>query len=150
VSQVQSRFIRGLELTYADRVAELVADGMDPEPAHQIALAYVKDLGREALDLLRARGLFPWRDDPAPSGLSAEQRALLDAHGWTQVGHPVAFPELMEHIEIMKEFRRRTQRPTEFADTTASAPEDADIALDTPPPEQLSITDYDDAEAGHA
>ena len=152
--EMQTKFCRDLELRYADHVARLVADGVDAEAAHELAMEDVRTFSRAVLHLLTARGLFPWpTGESTPSGLTPSQRAMLEAHRWEAAPDAPPFPDLMEHIAIMKEFRRRKERQAEFADATASAPQDAELSQETPPPEQLDILneniDWEEA-MGHA
>lgn len=58
--ELQSRFVRGLERAYEDREGEYLKAGMGPETAHRRALEDAKEFGRNALNELRERGLFPW------------------------------------------------------------------------------------------
>lgn len=59
-SDLQSRFARAVEAEYDRRLAAYEADGIDPAHAHTRALEEAKELGRQALEELRRRGLFPW------------------------------------------------------------------------------------------
>jgi hypothetical protein len=65
---LEGRFTRAVEAEYAERAARYRAAGADRESAHQQALEEAKDLGRRALEDLRAQSLFPWR-----SGASARR-----------------------------------------------------------------------------
>jgi hypothetical protein len=62
---LQSRFARAVEAEYARRLVVHQAAGLSPEEAHVCALDDAKRLGREVLDELRRRGLFPWTGDEA-------------------------------------------------------------------------------------
>jgi hypothetical protein len=59
---IQSRFTRAVEADYARRAAAYQSAGLNPDEAHVRALEEAKDVGREALEELRRRGLFPWVD----------------------------------------------------------------------------------------
>jgi hypothetical protein len=71
--ELQSRFVRALEARYAAHVTQLMAKDLDADSAHECALEQITDFGREALEELRRRGLFPWRSiDPvedSPAGV---------------------------------------------------------------------------------
>lgn len=64
---------RAVDAEYEQRAASYRAQGLDPEEAHQRSLNGAKQLGRDALEELRRRGLFPWPgtevDPPAPARL---------------------------------------------------------------------------------
>jgi hypothetical protein len=57
---LQTRFARAVEAEYGRRLVVYQAAGLNPEEAHLRALEDAKRLGREVLDELRRRGLFPW------------------------------------------------------------------------------------------
>jgi hypothetical protein len=57
---LQSRFVRGLEAKYERLAAAYRESGLGLDDAHRRALEEVKQFGREALEELRRRGLFPW------------------------------------------------------------------------------------------
>lgn len=57
---LQIGFARAVEAEYARRVAACQEAGLNPEDAHLRALEEAKQLGREALEELGRRGLFPW------------------------------------------------------------------------------------------
>jgi len=59
-TDLRSSFVRALEAEYRRRATAYQAGGLSPEEAHGRALEDAKDLGRQALDELRRRGLFPW------------------------------------------------------------------------------------------
>ncbi len=60
-ADLRAAFVRALEGEYARLVDHFMTDaGLYPEAAHRRALEDVKELGRQALEELRARGLFPW------------------------------------------------------------------------------------------
>jgi hypothetical protein len=59
---LQSRFVRALERRYEAAAVRLVSAGRPPDEAHELALEQTKDFGGRALDELRRRSLFPWRD----------------------------------------------------------------------------------------
>lgn len=60
---LQTRFARAVEAEYGRRLVVHQAAGLNPEEAHLRALEDAKRLGREVLDELRRRGLFPWTSD---------------------------------------------------------------------------------------
>jgi hypothetical protein len=62
---LQTRFARAVEAEYGRRLVAYQAAGLSPEEAHLCALEDAKRLGREVLDELRRRGLFPWTGDEA-------------------------------------------------------------------------------------
>ncbi len=57
---IQWRFVRAVEAEYVRRATGYQDAGLGPEQAHLRALEDAKQLGREALEELRHRGLFPW------------------------------------------------------------------------------------------
>jgi hypothetical protein len=59
VGNLRARFTRAMETEYTQRVARYRAAGADPASAHQRALEEAKELGRQALEVLRQRRLFP-------------------------------------------------------------------------------------------
>jgi hypothetical protein len=74
---LQSRFGRAVEAEYARRAVAYQAAGLSPNEAHQHALKDAKRLGRQVLDELRRRGLFPWTSDEdgaAPPAAPAEDQ----------------------------------------------------------------------------
>ena len=58
---IQSRFARAVEARYARQATRYQDAGLGPKQAHLRAFEDAKKLGREALEELRRRGLFPWR-----------------------------------------------------------------------------------------
>jgi D-lyxose ketol-isomerase len=63
--ELQERFVRDLEARYAETICVLRAAGVAPERAHQAALEDVKEFGRQVLDELTRRRLFPWPTNAA-------------------------------------------------------------------------------------
>ncbi len=60
VASLQTRFARAVEAEYSRRVAAYQRVRLNPEDAHLRALEEAEELGRQALEELRLRGLFPW------------------------------------------------------------------------------------------
>lgn len=60
---LQSRFARALEMEFEQRLGRFRAAGLEPEAAHERALTDVLRVEGEALEELRRRGLFPWREE---------------------------------------------------------------------------------------
>jgi len=71
-AELQSRFARAVEAAYEQRCEHYQAMGVDPERAHALALEEAKLLGREALEQLRLRGLYPWADAVTPRPVGDE------------------------------------------------------------------------------
>ena len=67
-------FVRAVEAEYARRVTAYQGAGLSPEGAHLRALDESKQFGREALEELRRRGLFPWLSAELEQGDGADVR----------------------------------------------------------------------------
>ena len=65
-ANMHAAFVRAMEAEYELRVAKYRAAGLGPEDAHGWAFEDVKQFGREVLQDLHRRGLFPWPKDTEP------------------------------------------------------------------------------------
>ena len=79
MSAAQTRFVRALEAEYERRAAHYRSAGLSPVEAHRRALEEAKQLGREALEELRHRGLFPWSGVGAEAALTQAAAAQEEA-----------------------------------------------------------------------
>lgn len=59
-ADLQTSFTRAVEAEYAKRVIDYRDAGLSFDAAHERALQDAKQLGRETLEELHRRGLFPW------------------------------------------------------------------------------------------
>lgn len=59
-TDLQNKFARAVEAEYQQQVVSYRADGLSLEDSHARALEDAKQRGREVLEELRRRGLFPF------------------------------------------------------------------------------------------
>jgi len=75
VSDVHSRFVRALEAEYEATFAAELGAGLSPDAAQARAYQRVKSHGAEALNRLRAAGLYPSQEgtvgEPEEAGTHA-------------------------------------------------------------------------------
>lgn len=86
---LQAQFVRRLEARYAMHVERHLGEGLEAESAHRRAFMETKEFGRQVLDELRRRHLFPWRADGAETSPQSDAMPALkrpDEHAGTMLG----------------------------------------------------------------